>query len=365
MSNFLAGFNAIMNSALTTQKIRGQNISNEAALLQVRQAKSQEVMQMGAKLGYVDDLNNFDRDKWQSHIDGDDEALRKQASMFGAALADRVQGNKNFLPTDIEKLSDGSFITTGKNLETGERGVITENASTDPNDKVVKFGADEAGNLMSLIFNTTISPEGSDPLVQQQLNKLMNVDAGAQTPKLVRDAYGMYSRLPEDQRADVAKQVDALLSGQDPTTVSLGDPPAGNVTGTGTGTDTGTGTGTDTDTDTDTGTATGTATGTESDVTASRNDTIARIDNLKSQLVDESTETKGPRGTRGNLQAVNKNKATNAQLNAAYEKLPEVIEIREQIEKVPTGRGGNARRNALNAEIEKIKNNPLVPTEVN
>ena len=87
MSNFLAGFNAIMNSALTTQKIRGQNISNEAALLQVRQAKSQEVMQMGASLGYVDERNRFDREKWQSHISGDDAALQKQASMFGAALA--------------------------------------------------------------------------------------------------------------------------------------------------------------------------------------------------------------------------------------------------------------------------------------
>ena len=89
MSNFLAGFNSIMNSALTTQKIKGQNLANEAALLELRRAKSYEVLDMGNRLGYVTSTNEFDREKWQSHIDGDDTALQKQASMFGAALADR------------------------------------------------------------------------------------------------------------------------------------------------------------------------------------------------------------------------------------------------------------------------------------
>lgn len=342
--SFLAGFQAVQQASLNAQKIKGQRISNQAAQAQLSQYQSQEVMQVGNNLGYVRADNTFDRELWQSHIDSDDSTLRDKASFFGAALANRVHGNEQFLATDVKKLKDGTFVTTGQNLQTGKPGVITDNATTDPDDIVTRFGSQEAGNLMDLIYSTKIRPDGSDPLRQNQLaliNDAEYISESQGRPDFVRNAYGALSRLPEEEREEAAGRINALIKGEE----YVG--PGATTTQT-----------------QDTSVSAPEASDAPAPTPVDRNATITRIEELRTNLVEEPVGRPG-RGLTPNQQKVaSKNKATNAQIDAAFEKLPEVIEIRKKIDALDIRTGGT-KSAQYRREIEAIKNNPLVPDEIN
>lgn len=325
--SILAGLQAVQQANRGRQTARLRAAQATAAEDALAVEENNRYIQTGSNLGYIDNEYRLNRDAIKADLDSAEVGRQNRAKEFLARGFGRLNDNDPFKPDNLDLLQNGKYAITGKNPD-GSLGVVTDEGTNDPNDPVVGFTSDQLVDYVENVYATRVLPRSRvDSIYQRQLNQFngigpltnqaMQVAADTGDKQALREVNAALTNTPKENREAAAAGIVTSLGG-----TPVADP----------------------------------------DALQEETNAVSNIDALRKQI-QPLPEGQGRRANRERAKARANNRRVEQEIDAEYEKLPEIVALREELtSKSP--RVSGVRRSEILSEIDKIKANPVATPEV-
>lgn len=225
--SILGAFQAVQGSALNRERIAGARATREKAQLELRKAEDLDahgtIIKSGTRNGYINAREGFslNSDKLISDLNSTDANTRMQAEDFSLSIMNRSNKKDQFTATGLQlDPKTNKFAFVGRNAD-GSLAPVTDNGTSDPNDVVSQFDADEIASAIGVVYRGRVLPRSNvDPVIYEQYKPLAAaMDAAEATGDhtATRGVIRVLGSAADDAEAnDVANKITTDLGGAAP-----------------------------------------------------------------------------------------------------------------------------------------------------
>ena len=176
-NTILGTLQTVQGMSLNRERIANARLEREQNQLNLRKLEDLDahdtLIKQGTQNGFIDPTQGFtiNAEKLSSDLNSSDANTRILAEDFALGIMNRSNRKDPFTVTGLEKNKDtGKYVFTGRNPD-GSFAPITENGTSDNNDIVSQFDADEIVGAVNTVYSGRVLPRSTvDPVIYQQYN---------------------------------------------------------------------------------------------------------------------------------------------------------------------------------------------------